>query len=777
MVRRSITRRTYSTSPLHDLCLSNLIENIDHYSAESLTQLPPVQRKQLLLLCPVVSICQLEQTCAFDGIDSDSFWDDILVFHKKGIGCYRSYDINATDALNAPHTSNREKYFSFLTTMIFSGDRFSGIYGQFVNYTGTARDYYEGATPPPEEQSCPDDIINYLVAYQKPSVVQVIEEVVNIEEPVSEVTTSDNDESPDDEDRSGCSEDSDVNFFYPLPSRDVFGTQQHKLYEEATKGQYVHSHYAHYILKENHYRLSDEDAIALMMNECHYYPRKLFLHEYERMHFRWSHSDLTALLTQFFAKLESFSLRFREAKDLDEYLPIGNQSKEILTVVMNCCFSSPVLTSLIIFDPVLDNTASLALSSTIATKPCPSLKVLDVHCWVRYRGEIHCLEALADIVFSHDQLTEISVNLGDSATIAASSLSRFYTSLIDFVQRPEFSKLTLKGQVPMASQLRHLVDTFLKTPCSQPQHLHLHSIEPVRKKSNPILLAAGVNSLVHVPTFSGAFEHESLSVNESTPTVHLQVGDYKVPTGALEYKSLTIDEHSKITEDFCEWLFSHQPFAVKSFNFDATIVSIAEYGRVVPSESVFPVQLLSDNTSIQLRELSLPIFDRLSNAALHSFLYHQELTKLSLRPMLRFKSCDINAITDILSHQKECLTELSISEKYHEYNSIDSTADMERFANALFSLRNFETFSLRISITWGKEDTSYIDKLYNCWQKHGCKKMKSFHMGTFEYGFSPTDELSRKMDEMGLVITTLQPLKYYPAGFTGVTCSLNLLGQ
>ena len=77
---------------------------------------------------------------------------------------------------------------------------------------------------------------------------------------------------------------------------------------------------------------------------------------------------------------------------------------------------------------------------------------------------------------------------------------------------------------------------------------------------------------------------------------------------------------------------------------------------------------------------------------------------------------------------------------------------MERFGDALFSLRNFEIFSLHITIIWKKEDASYIDRLYNSWLKHGRKKMKSWQMGKFVYQFPLTDELATKFDKMGLVI-------------------------
>ena len=77
---KQIIRCTFSMPSLHDLCLSKLIEEFDHYSAaaEMLSLLSPVQQKELLLLYPVVSICHLEQTCAFDGIDPDMYWDKLL---------------------------------------------------------------------------------------------------------------------------------------------------------------------------------------------------------------------------------------------------------------------------------------------------------------------------------------------------------------------------------------------------------------------------------------------------------------------------------------------------------------------------------------------------------------------------------------------------------------------------------------------------------------------------------------------------------------------------
>ena len=167
-------RYTFSTTSLHDLCSSRMIEEIDHYSPEMLSLLPPDQHKEVLLYCPVVSICHLEQTCAFNGIDSDKFWDELLRIQKNRLGSYRFYNINAHEALlHVSHShdyenyfsSNREKYFTYLTAMIFCGDRFSGHYS---NTVGIGQHYYKGDISSPEQRSCPDDIVNYLVAYRKP---------------------------------------------------------------------------------------------------------------------------------------------------------------------------------------------------------------------------------------------------------------------------------------------------------------------------------------------------------------------------------------------------------------------------------------------------------------------------------------------------------------------------------------------------------------------------------------------------------------------------------
>ena len=116
---------------------------------------------------------------------------------------------------------------------------------------------------------------------------------------------------------------------------------------------------------------------------------------------------------------------------------------------------------------------------------------------------------------------------------------------------------------------------------------------------------------------------------------------------------------------------------------------------------------------------------------------------------------NINDLADILSTQREQLTKLKISTLEL---SLESTTDMERFGDVVYSMRNCEDLrSLEISpIIWKEEDVKHIDSLYKSWLRHGRKRLKHFLMGRFDFGFSVPDELSRKLDEMGLTIYILK---------------------
>lgn len=726
------TQSIFSTSSLRDLCLIKLIEELEYYSPEQLNRLPPVYRKQLLFFCPVVSICRLEKTCAFDGIDSEVFWDELFEIHKELF--VHHYDAEAVYAvLRASYSSNRDKYFVFLTTIICSGGRFSGHFKVSNVEIVTRREHLVDMhrhTLPADVQY-PTDIINYLVAYCKPNAVN--EEKVATRaaefrvEDDSEIMES-NDYSKDDSDNDSRNESYDSSkdsFYYPLPAQDALGLKPGEVYEGATKGQYVHSHFSHFVSHENHYRLSDEDAIALIMSECHFYPRSLLLHDYDSMQWTWSRDALLALLTQFFSKLESLSVRFRQLTDVDiDYAMVGRRERcEDLETVLTSCFRSPLLKSVEIFG-VYEESFGPVLASTLASKPCPSINSLKIS---HGKGDAKSsFEALATIIASHDNLSELTLDLGTELTSTATSFSHLNASLINFIQNKEYFKLTIGGIFPSDSQLRSLLDVFLKMPCSHSQQLCLEGVQQSHNEE--------VSTNINLP------------VNESPID--------KAPSGALEYKSLFVDKRSMFTVDFCEWLFSHQPLVVKAFHFNALLAT----GKPLPYRSydlissgqAAPIHLLFDNALFRTQDLSLPLVSGLPNEGLQSVLHHKSLRKLSLTQQVRHFCdylCDIGDIADILSLKLETLTDLTI---IMPVISLGSSTHVERFGDAVFSLPNCEEFSLSVSVYWRNEDSKYIEVLYKKWLKHGCKKMKLFHMGVLSRGISLTDEISRMKDEMEL---------------------------
>ena len=106
--------------------------------------------------------------------------------------------------------------------------------------------------------------------------------------------------------------------------------------------------------------------------------------------------------------------------------------------------------------------------------------------------------------------------------------------------------------------------------------------------------------------------------------IQTDIGDNKVSSGALEYKSLFIYESCQVTVDFCEWLFSYQPFAIvlKAFHFNADLVNI--YGTLAPPETAF---LCSSYVTILYFRLKscyyhCPIFHEFPSPILHLKIFY-----------------------------------------------------------------------------------------------------------------------------------------------------------
>ena len=71
----------FSTESLQTLCLSRLINSLECYSPELLSRVPTSLRYRILVQSPIIDICRLERTSAFDGNDSEKLWGECYDKH------------------------------------------------------------------------------------------------------------------------------------------------------------------------------------------------------------------------------------------------------------------------------------------------------------------------------------------------------------------------------------------------------------------------------------------------------------------------------------------------------------------------------------------------------------------------------------------------------------------------------------------------------------------------------------------------------------------------
>ena len=234
----------FSTASLQTLCLSRLITFLEHYPPELLSRLPTTLRHRLFIPSPIIDLCRLEKTCAFDGIDSEKLWGELYVKHWSTFDpgyydslietmvhrkCSTSYG-----ELYESDITNREKYFALMTTTIFCAERPSGFFSEhdrcggyscvdwhtsaMVEYPSDAffsdGDKFGGVysfaeVPTSAKVNYPTDIINHLVAADK--LQEVNKEDVKLLSPENHEQQSDSEYS--------C--DSNAVHYYPVPQRDV----------------------------------------------------------------------------------------------------------------------------------------------------------------------------------------------------------------------------------------------------------------------------------------------------------------------------------------------------------------------------------------------------------------------------------------------------------------------------------------------------------------------------------------------------------------------------
>ena len=496
-----------STASLQTLCMINLIDNLDHYSPELLACIPPVLRYQLFLCCPIVDICSLELTNAFDGIDSEKLWGMLYDKHWERSKCdyHNMVEIMVEtkhEELSSADIPNREKYFILLTTFIFCAERLLGSFVDDKGYLYTLNELPQKWV----EKYCPTDFVNYLVSVATSKLRRVEKEDLNEEKRIKHYCPTPQCHLDEEEIRNYVDHDDSQNEYLSYDYVSIM-----------TKNQHFPARHMH--ITNNKPHLGDEEAIRLLMDECNYYPNNIVLCGLGSIRWQWSKEDVCGLLMRFFCQLKDIHLSF-----------IGDDDTGYTETVVTCCFSSPALSSVFVdLDIDLADLVISVLTSQHPTLTQPILKKLGI---LKLNTEMS--RKCKEILSCQNGLykLELQGELCDDSDLLA--------SIIDIVSNPNFCKLSLDRVKVALKFITQLLTVYLVTPSSHPQELALHSVQLSKSDSDV---------------------WQQTSVRSSSEELALMHKSLQWTNREWLYK----DEFPKVLLD---WLLSFQPLVLNSLFID-----------------------------------------------------------------------------------------------------------------------------------------------------------------------------------------------------------------
>lgn len=673
-----------------------LVQHLEHYPPSLLAALPPTLRRSLLLRLPIVDVCQLEKTVAFDGLDAESIWGELFELryrrYKKYACIWHPYLVGkALQDLEAKDMPKREKFLAVVVTMIFGSVR-----------PGSYLFLRKGHVHDPYVDPYLDDFVNYLVAAMK---VEMFHDVT------AEMTP--------------------IRLMYANNNFAKWGRA--KSYEETFhRFQYVPPRFSHYVNAENHYRyvLSDVDAITLLMEKCDYYPDDVsiplvaypfqypddesralklvgkLLHKVRTLHLSSNY-----LLTQFCTTLRSgfatagsssvlASLHLSDVTDgtLSLFLSLSDSSpfpcvhykkmqaqgvRPLNRVQTSCPYSASGN------EPSLDGYCSTLRELSLSGS-------LTVNGFDKLSDTLDSLGKLTSFSLTHIVLKDKEPSQTPSSCVSAELAGRIALLL----QRPYFQHLTLYGGNYPLESVQNIVTTFLTKPCTQLQTLEIKSVE-MKASSAP---RRANTRLRHVPDL------------------------------AVEYKCLDVTR-TEVPQDFAKWLFSLQPLKLKSLKI--FIEDVAKSMDFLP--------LVTQNRSLQIENLSLGYTFTASAKHFQLLLQNRTLKRLQLKMQNFLNLADL---TQGLIKQRKIgtLEELKITHSHCDAQG--SASNFQLFSDTLFSLPQLEHLVLDIDMPWIARDAANIETIYKSWKMYsGGKRPKRLCFGQ---KLTLDEKHQSMMDEVGL---------------------------
>ena len=679
-----------------------LVQHLEHYPPSLLAALPPRIRRSLLLRLPIVDVCQLEKTVAFDRLDAESIWGELFELRYRR---YKKYACimhphlvkKALQDLEEKDMPNRERFLAAVTTMIFGSVR-----------PGSYMVFRETMTRGPSLYVDPylDDFVNYLVAAMK---VEMFYDVT------AEMTP--------------------IRLAHAI--HNFAKWNRSKSYEETFhRFQYVPPRFSHYVDAKDYYWyvLSDVDAITLLMEKCDYYPDDVtiplvaypfqypdeeirawklvgkLLHKVRTLRLSNNH-----LITQFFTTLQSGSATAGSTSVLAS-LHLSDITDGTLSIFLSLSDSFP---SPCVYCKKMQAQGLRSLNRVQTSCPhCPysenepsrngyfsTLRELSLSGTLTVNG----FDKLSDALDSLGRLTSFSLtrivpkDKEPSKTPSSRVSAELAVHIALLLQRPYFQHLALHGGNYSLESVQNIVATFLTTPCTQLQTLE---IKPAKMKA----------------TFAPRRANTELR---------------HVPDLAVEYKCLDIG-CAEVPQEFARWLFSLQPLKLKSLKI---------FNRSLTKSMDF-LPLVTQNRSLQIENLSLGSVGYTFTPSAKHFqllLQNRTLKRLELR-MQNFLS--LADLTQGLIKQRKIGTLEELKIIHSHCDAQVSASNFQLFSDTLFSLPQLEHLVLDIDMPWIGRDAAKIETIYKSWKMFsGGKRPKRLCFGQ---KLTLDEKHQSMMDEVGL---------------------------
>lgn len=660
-----------SPSSLQNLCLCRIICSLEHFSPQLLSCIPPTLRYQIFLRSPVVDICHFENTIAFDGIDREALWGELYQNHWKQWNQWKSEEVITPKNMQylPAGISNREKYCILITTMIFCAERPSG-YINDLNFG-----HYNRCESVPEQAAkwYPTDIVNYLVAYYNEDFEKMDKSSGHIEN-MWPVPQCELDNSVDDE----------------RLSHNLYGLL-------AANGQCVPSRYS--FLMKAVPRLSDADAVLLMMDKCNYIPERISLSYSENIHWGMGDDKLQELLSRFFCRVKEVHVN-----SLTECISNDEVCSDI---VLTTCFASPTVSSLSLH--LLCGINSLNFSSEIC-----KLSLTRFHISSTDDFTDTVIKELAEVLQHHSNLCELKIGDTDMGEFPYSS--ELLSAISTIIRNPRFSKFSFEGCEISSPAMDPLLFTFFSTISPHPQEL--------------------------------SFKTNTISTSDYVK--------FQSPMSLAGCDSALLNKTLKIyycSTKFCSSLLSLKPLSLHDICLTFTIHSMQDVHDVIES--------VADNDRFQVNNLALinarstfvEVQSSLPETALASILKRSTLKSLELD--FEWKACDLNSLTNALRVQIPLGSLEKLRITFDKLETPQDYCDLKLLIDSVFNLPQISIFSFDFDIHLS--DFSVIELFHQYWQN---KQPKEFNFGHFvKMEVSERDQ--SLIDEMQLVVKEYDTLSSY----------------